>query len=100
MTDALFTGGLIAYLAGAVASLGAWRRPSVARFAGCALALAGALLEALASVGAIARGAARVWALPFGVPLFSLGSTLGRAECRTLLRYQAPLPRSERSLQL
>ena len=71
MADALFASGLIAYLAGAVASLAAWHRPSVARLAGCALALVGALLEVLASVSAIARGSADPWTLPFGVPLFS-----------------------------
>ena len=71
VADAFFAGGLIAYLSGAIVSLMAWRRPPLARFVACALAVTGALLEALAAASAIARPEAYVWTLPFGVPLFS-----------------------------
>jgi len=76
-------GGLIAYLAGAVAGLaglGAPRRPhrqarsrvekSLCHWA-FGLALAGALLEAAAAAAAIGQPAAATWSLPFGVPFFS-----------------------------
>jgi hydrogenase-4 component B len=71
MADLFFAGGLIAYLAGAAGSLLAWRRASVARFVACALAIAGALLEAVSAACAIAHPQTYVWSLPFGVPLFS-----------------------------
>ncbi len=69
--DALFAGGLIAYLAGAAAALAALRAPRRARIVAFAFALAGALLEIAAAALVIARGADSQWNLPFGVPLFS-----------------------------
>jgi hydrogenase-4 component B len=71
MARAFFTSGLLAYLAGAVLSLASTRRSSLARVAGCALALLGALFETVASLVAIVGGSADIWTLPFGVPLFS-----------------------------
>jgi hydrogenase-4 component B len=64
----LFAAGLAAYLAGAASSLAGLRAPGRARLSACGLALAGALLEILASVGAIA-GQAITWNLPLGATL-------------------------------
>ena len=69
--DLLFTGGLITYLAGAAAGLAGFRAARHARIGALGFALAGALLEILAAVGALAAGAETTWSLPFGVPLFS-----------------------------
>jgi hydrogenase-4 component B len=69
--DALFTAGLIAYLAGAVAGLGGAGAPRRARVAAFGLALAASLLEIAAAASMLARGAILTWNLPFGVPLFS-----------------------------
>ena len=68
--DALFSGALLAYLAGAIAALAAWRYHSTARVAGFALALAGSILQASASGLAIIDGVTAAWRLPFGSPLF------------------------------
>ena len=69
--DALFLSGLIAYLAGALAGLAGWRRPTAARVAAFTMALAGALLELAASGMSIVRATpATTWTLPFGMALF------------------------------
>lgn len=67
---AIFLGGLAAYLAGAVAGLAGWRAPGRARTAAFGLALAGGLLETVAAAASIGQPPA-VFALPFGVALFS-----------------------------
>ncbi len=69
--DLLFNAGLIAYLAGAVASLVCIRRPVAARLLAFGLALSGALLETVAAGIALAEGTHEAWDLPCGVPLFS-----------------------------
>src|ERR1017187_8489104 len=69
--NACFTGGLIAYLAGAAAGVAGFRVPRRARIGVFGCALAGALLEIIAAVVALARGGVTTWNLPFGVPLFS-----------------------------
>src|ERR1017187_7050492 len=69
--NALFTGGLIAYLAGAAAGIAGFRTPRRARIGAFGFALAGALLEIIAAVVAIDRGGVTTWNLPSGVPLFS-----------------------------
>src|SRR5579864_1195064 len=69
--DALFSGGLVTYLAGAVAGLAGCRAARHARIAAFTFALTGALLEILAAVGALAAGVDITWSLPFGVALFS-----------------------------
>src|ERR1035441_2083978 len=69
--NALFTGGLIAYLAGAAAGIAGVRTPRRARIGAFGFALAGALLEIIAAVVAIDRGGVTTWNLPSGVPLFS-----------------------------
>jgi hydrogenase-4 component B len=69
--EAIFTAGLIAYLAGSAAGLAGLRWGRYARVSAFGLALAGGLLETVAAAIAIGRGAAATWSLPFGVPLFS-----------------------------
>jgi hydrogenase-4 component B len=69
--NALFTGGLIAYLAGAAAGIAGFRVPRRARIGVFGCALAGALLEIIAAVVSLARGGITTWNLPSGVPLFS-----------------------------
>jgi hydrogenase-4 component B len=69
--EALFSLGLIAYLAGAVSGLAGLRNGRAARLGACGFALAGASLEIAASVGALWQGSAATWNLPFGVALFS-----------------------------
>ena len=69
--SALFTGGLIAYLAGAAAGLAGFRSPRRARIGAFAFALAGSLLEILAAAVALRSGSAATWSLPCGVALFS-----------------------------
>jgi len=69
--NALFAGGLIAYLAGAAAGLAGFRTPRRAGQGAFGLALAGALLEITAAAVTIGQGASVTWNLPFGVPLFS-----------------------------
>ena len=67
----LFNAGLIAYLAGAVASLAGFGNRDRARVGAFSLALAGALLETVSAFLALTQGANLTWSLPFGVPLFS-----------------------------
>ena len=69
--EALFDGGLIAYLAGAAAGLACVRRGGGARFPAFGLAVLGAVLEAAASGTALVQGGQASWNLPCGVPLFS-----------------------------
>src|ERR1035441_5458425 len=69
--NACFTGGLIAYLAGAAAGIAGFRVPRRARIGVFGCALAGALLEIIAAVVALAGGGVTTWNLPSGVPLFS-----------------------------
>src|ERR1035441_2020143 len=69
--NALFTGGLIAYLAGVAAGIAGVRAPRRARIGAFSFALAGALLEIVAAIGALAHGSVTAWNLPSGVPLFS-----------------------------
>jgi hydrogenase-4 component B len=66
----LFTVGVAVYMAGAASGLAAFRKPRAARLWTCGLALAGALLEIVASAAALA-GPAVTWNLPFGATLFS-----------------------------
>ncbi len=67
----LFVSGLIAYLAGAAAGLAGLAGARRARTWCFALALVGALLEIAAAVFALAQGGCDMFALPFGVELFS-----------------------------
>src|ERR1039457_1584332 len=69
--NALLTGGLIAYLAGAAAGIAGFRAPRRARIGAFGFSLVGALLEIMAAVVALARGGVTTWNLPSGVPLFS-----------------------------
>ena len=69
--DALFSGGLIAYLVGAAAGIIGFRAPRRARIGAFGFAFAGALLEIMAAVAALARGGVTAWNLRSGVPLFS-----------------------------
>ncbi len=66
-----FFGGILAYLAGALASLGCIRNARSARPAGFGFALAGSIMELVAAILALREPQTAVWALPFGVPLFS-----------------------------
>jgi hydrogenase-4 component B len=69
--DFLLTGAWLTYLAGAVAGLAAWKRPTTARLAAFGLALFGAILTGWASITAIVHGTSTTWELPFGIPIFS-----------------------------
>ncbi len=69
--NVLFSGGLIAYAAGAAAGLAGFRAPRAARVIAFSLALAGALLEIVAAALAIFAPATSTWSLPFGGALFS-----------------------------
>lgn len=71
MAQWFFQGGLVVWLAGAVACLGLWFRPAAARRATCAVALVGSLMALAGSAGALLRGGIEEFALPFGNPLFS-----------------------------
>lgn len=70
-SESLFSGGLLAYLAGAVAGLLGVRWPGNGRILAFGMALLGALLETAASAVALAQGGAPSWDLPCGVALFS-----------------------------
>ena len=73
---AAFFGGLLAYLAGAVACLATWRQPKWARLLCCAFGLAGGLLEIAASCLEIVTGAAAHWEIPSAVPFLIYGFRL------------------------
>src|ERR1019366_3696342 len=68
--NALFNGGLVAYLAGTAAGIAWFHAPRRARIGAFGFALTGALLEIAAAVVALARGGVTTWNLPSGVPLF------------------------------
>lgn len=70
MNSGLFLGAVLVWLAGAAASLALWGRPALARQVGCATALAGSLLDLVASAGAIFNGSPAIIDLPFGNPIF------------------------------
>ena len=71
MLDLLFSGGLIAWLSGAVAALILMKRPDSARVAAFGLALLGACLQTGAAILALAQQVTVSWIIPSGVPLFS-----------------------------
>src|SRR5262249_32990963 len=71
-----FIAGLLAFLAGAVAGLAAWRRPAIARIATSLAAALGSLLIAAAGAGAIARGTPLSWTLPGSHALFAFSVRL------------------------
>ena len=71
LVEAVFTSGLAAYMAGAVAGLAGFRNAGRARKAAFGLAFAGALLEIAAAALALWQGDATTWTLPSGVPLFA-----------------------------
>jgi len=64
-----YFGGLIAYAAGAISCAFCQKTPTLARFLGFGLALAGAALEATAAVGVLLTGVESHWTIPSGVPL-------------------------------
>lgn len=67
----LFLGGIVVWLAGAVASLALWRRPAAARRVACGSALAGSLLDGAGSAAAIFSPGPIAIGIPFGNPVFS-----------------------------
>ncbi|MEN6535034.1 MAG: hydrogenase 4 subunit B [Bryobacteraceae bacterium] len=78
--ESLFTAALIIFLAGATAGLLSGRR-LFARTVTFGAALAGSLLDVFASTVALVRGATAVWALPFGVPMFTWTVRLDPLTC-------------------
>lgn len=80
MASALFTTGLLAYLAGAASALAGLKAPRRARLASLGFALAGALIEFFAAAAAIGQPAT-VWNLPFGVPMFTWTVRLNALSC-------------------
>jgi hydrogenase-4 component B len=62
---------MIAWLAGAAASLALWGRPAGARRVACGAALAGSLLDLAASALALFSASPTVIGLPFGNPAFT-----------------------------
>ncbi len=68
---AAFVLSLVAYAAGAFASLLSWRKPALARRICCGTALAGGALGGLAAVLGILRGTPVRWSVPSGIPLFT-----------------------------
>src|SRR5260370_4685159 len=71
-----FFGGLLAYLAGAISSLIAWREPKWARLLCCRFALAGALLEIIACCLNLRGNTGAHWEVPSGVPFLIYGFSL------------------------
>ena len=71
MPEVFFFGGLLAYIAGALASLAGVGNQRLARLAGFGFALAGSLMELMAAILALREPSAAVWTLPFGVPMFT-----------------------------
>jgi hydrogenase-4 component B len=69
--SAVFALSLVAYSAGALASLASWRKPALARHLCCGAALAGALLGGLAAILGILQGTPVRWSVPSGIPLFA-----------------------------
>ncbi|HXQ27460.1 MAG TPA: hydrogenase 4 subunit B [Candidatus Acidoferrales bacterium] len=66
-----FALGLGAYALGAFACLGSWRKPALARYLCCGLALAAAALEGCAAVLGLLQGTPVRWSISSGVPLFA-----------------------------
>jgi hydrogenase-4 component B len=71
MPEVFFFGGLLAYIAGALASLAGIGNQRLARLAGFGFALAGSSMELVAAILALREPSAAVWTLPFGVPMFA-----------------------------
>jgi len=71
MISELFLSGIIAWFAGAMASLALWRKPVAARRVACTAALAGSLFDLSASAFAVFSGSPTVIRLPFGNPVFT-----------------------------
>jgi hydrogenase-4 component B len=71
VVSTLFPAGLLAYLAGAAASLAGFRSPGHARRGAFGFAIAGALLELAAAAVSLGGGSVTRMSLPCGVPLFS-----------------------------
>jgi hydrogenase-4 component B len=65
-----FALGLAAYSTGAIACLASWRKPALARYLCCSLALAGGVLQGLAAVLSGLQGTPVRWSISSGVPLF------------------------------
>src|SRR6266849_4452453 len=66
-----FALGVAAYLTGAIACLASWRKPALARYLCCSLALAGGVLEGLASLLSVFQGTPVQWSISSGIPLFA-----------------------------
>src|SRR5216683_2446584 len=66
-----FALGLAAYSTGAIACLASWRKPALARYLCCSLALAGGVLEGLASLLSVFQGTPVRWSISSGIPLFA-----------------------------
>src|SRR6266566_209023 len=71
-----FFGGLLAYLAGAISSLIAWREPKWARLLCCRFALAGAVLEIIACCLSLLGNTGAHWEIRSGVPFLIYGFSL------------------------
>jgi hydrogenase-4 component B len=67
----LFLSGILVWLTGAVACLALWRHPVAARRVTCGAALAGSLLDLIASSAAIFSRSSAEIGLPFGNPVFT-----------------------------
>jgi hydrogenase-4 component B len=67
----LFLSGILVWLTGAVACLALWRHPVAARRVTCGAALAGSLLDLIASSAAIFSSGSAEIGLPFGNPVFT-----------------------------
>ena len=67
---------MAAYSLGAVSGLVSQRNPGIARRAGCAFALLGAILQGSAGLAALIGGGV-VWSVPSAVPLFAYSFSLG-----------------------
>src|SRR5260370_20836408 len=68
---ATFMLGIATYSAGALASLAARRKPAIARYLCCGMAVAGAALEAFTAVLGLLQGTPVRWSIPSGIPLFA-----------------------------
>lgn len=68
---AAFTFSLVAYSAGALASLASWRKPALCRYVCCGSAFVGAVFGSLAAVFGILRGTPVRWSISSGIPLFA-----------------------------
>src|SRR6266568_5212698 len=66
-----FALGVAAYSTGAIACLASWRKPALARYLCCSLALAGGVVEGLAALLGVVQGTPVRWSMSSGVPLFA-----------------------------